>query len=123
MLSGFETLQYILKEPAEGENTMSTNLATDRLIYNIGQWANDSKYIFVYDNFWTKSRSLFDEVQKASWQDVILNEDMKRMLTDLIHKFFDSKQTYKKLGVPWKRGVIFHGPGNAYFQRLCTLSS
>ena len=40
----------------------------------------------------------------------ILNENMKKTITELMHKFFDSEDTYKDLGVPWKRGVIFHGP-------------
>lgn len=53
---------------------------------------------------------MYDEVQKAKWDDVILNEEMKTDLVDLMDKFFDSKSTYEDLGVPWKRGVIFHGP-------------
>ncbi|KAL8730217.1 MAG: hypothetical protein Q9166_004194 [cf. Caloplaca sp. 2 TL-2023] len=35
---------------------------------------------------------------------------MKKTLVDLMTKFFDSEDIYKSLGVPWKRGVIFHGP-------------
>ena len=49
-------------------------------------------------------------MQKANWNDVILDEDMKKALVDITKKFFDSKDVYDDLGVPWKRGVIFHGP-------------
>lgn len=28
---------------------------------------------------------------------------------EFIIRFFDSRDIYKNLGVPWKRGVIFHG--------------
>ena len=108
---GFSAIQYILKEPGEGETIMSTNLVTDRLLWAVGQWNNDNKYIYVYDGYWTTSKDLYDEVQKASWKDVILDENMKHTLTDLTHKFFDSKEIYRDLGVPWKRGVIFYGPG------------
>ncbi|KAL9130403.1 MAG: hypothetical protein Q9217_001411 [Psora testacea] len=105
-------LQYILKEPSDGETTMSTNSATDKLVETVGKWAfpDDEKYIYVYDGYWTRSRALYKEIIKANWKDVILNEDMKKTLTELMHKFFDSKEVYQDLGVPWKRGVIFYGP-------------
>ncbi len=103
---GYQQLQYILKEPAEGETVMSGNGATDKLIATIGVWQKpDDKYVYVYDGFWQMSRPLYDEIQKANWDDVILNEDMKKTITGLMHKFFDSEDIYKDLGVPWKRGV------------------
>jgi transitional endoplasmic reticulum ATPase len=107
---GYTQLQYILKEPAEGENVMSRNGVTDALIGTIGKWQKpDDKYVYVYDGFWQMSHALYEEVVKARWEDVILNEDMKKTITELMHKFFDSEDVYKDLGVPWKRGVIFHG--------------
>lgn len=108
---GIFTFQYILKEPDKGETTKSNNAATDKLIRAIGEFGYDDKYIFVYDGYWSMSRDLYDQVQKASWRDVILDEHMKKTLTDLVHKFFDSKDIYHKLGVPWKRGILMHGPG------------
>ena len=110
---GLQTYQYILKEPAEGENTMSRNTVTDRLVDTVGRWQTpipDDKYVYVYDGFWQKSKKLYEQVKTASWDDVILNEDMKKAITELMHKFFDSRGIYKDLGIPWKRGVIFHGP-------------
>lgn len=108
---GYTQLQYILKEPAEGETVMSGNGVTDKLIASIGVWQKpDDKYVYVYDGYWQASSSLYKEVQKANWEDVILNEEMKKTITGLMHKFFDSEDIYKDLGVPWKRGVIFYGP-------------
>lgn len=92
---------------------MSRNSVIDNLIATIGRWQKlDVKYLYVYDGvgYWAKSRQLYKEIQKASWDDVILNESMKNTLTELVHKFFDSEETYKGMGGPWKRGVIFHGP-------------
>ena len=109
----YQQLQYILKEPADGETVMSSNSVTDSLIATVGKWQkpDDEKFIYVYDSgFWQESRSLYEQVMKSEWKDVILNEDMKKTITDLMHKFFDSKDIYKDLDVPWKRGVIFHGP-------------
>lgn len=111
---GYDTLQYVLKEPAEGETVMSGNSVTDKLIATIGKWQRpadpDHKYIYVFDQYWSASRSLYDEVQKASWDDVILNDEMKKTVTELMQKFFDSEDIYKELGVQWKRGIILHGP-------------
>ena len=108
---GFNVFQYILKEPAEGESISSQPSVTDALINTIGKWQKpDDHYVYVYDNWWTASRQLYDEVQKANWDDVILNEEMKNDLVDLMKRFFDSKDIYDDLGVPWKRGVMFHGP-------------
>ena len=110
--TGFTTMQYILKEPGEGETVMSRNSTTDSLIATVGKWQKpDDKFVYVFDYYWTLSRSLYAEVQKARWADVILNDQMKHTITELMTKFFDSEDIYKDLGVPWKRGVIFHGPG------------
>ncbi|KAL6720482.1 hypothetical protein ACLMJK_002406 [Lecanora helva] len=109
--SGFTRMEYILKEPGEGESVISRNSTTDKLISTVGTWQKpNGKFVYVFDYYWNVSRSLYAEVQKASWKDVILNEKMKDTITDLMHKFFDSEDIYKDLGVPWKRGVIFYGP-------------
>ena len=117
---GLTNYQYVLKEPAEGESTMSRNSSTDRLIDAIGRWQTpvpDDKFVYVYDRWWVRSKDLYEQVKTASWDDVILNEDMKKAITELVHKFYDNKDTYHNLGVPWKRGVIFHGPaGVSTFQ-------
>lgn len=114
---GYSQMQYILKEPAEGETVFSTNAITDKLVATVGKWQkpkDPNKFVYVYDNYWMKSRLLYDEIQKAKWSDVILNEEMKKTITELMQKFFDSKDIYKDLGVPWKRGVIFHGPAYVF---------
>ncbi|KAI9736335.1 MAG: hypothetical protein M1834_001221 [Cirrosporium novae-zelandiae] len=67
--------------------------------------------VWVFDGgMWQKSSELWKSVQKASWDDVILDADMKKTIITDVQKFFDSRETYTKLKVPWKRGVIYHGP-------------
>ena len=107
------SMQYIFKEPSEEETVMSRNGKTDELIKAIGIWQlpppPGDKWVYVYDRYWVRSKALYNQVKDASWDDVILNEGMKKQITQLMHKFFDSRDIYKNLGVPWKRGVIFHG--------------
>ena len=62
---------------------------------------------------WSKDKELFARVQGASWDEVILNPVMKANLIEDVQGFFDNKNLYKSLAVPWKRGLILHGvPGN-----------
>ena len=110
---GYYQMQYIFKEPSGEETVMSSNGKTDDLIRTIGKWQipppPGDKWVYVYDGYWFRSKALYEQVKNASWDDVILNERMKKQITGLMHKFFDSRDIYKNLGVPWKRGVIFHG--------------
>ncbi|PVI02372.1 ATP-dependent Zn protease [Periconia macrospinosa] len=67
--------------------------------------------VWVFDQgFWQKSRELFDSVRKAQWEDVILEEGMKKAIIADVENFFDGQSTYQNLKVPWKRGIIYYGP-------------
>jgi transitional endoplasmic reticulum ATPase len=67
--------------------------------------------IWIFDKgYWQKDRNLWLSIQHSLWDNVILDEAMKTHLRDDAGRFFDSRAEYQKLGVPWKRGIIFHGP-------------
>ena len=91
--TGMAYLNYILKEPNEGETVMSNSSWTSALMMAVGRWQypEDDEYVYVYDGYWQASKELWKQVQKAEWKDVILNEDMKETLVDLMKKFFDSE--------------------------------
>lgn len=84
----------------------------DELIRDATLWAQElHNEVWVFDQgWWQKSAQLYDSVQNASWEDVILDEDMKKALKVDVESFFDSQETYQKLKVPWKRGIIYYGP-------------
>ena len=83
---------FIIKEPGEGETYNSHCAATDALIFAVGSAfaVHDENFIYVYDGYWMANRELWAEVQKARWKDVILNEEMKKTVTELMKKFFES---------------------------------
>jgi transitional endoplasmic reticulum ATPase len=111
VIVGFNLMQYVLTEPRPGESTRSKSGPTDALVAAIGKWIlADEDLIYVYDGFWAASRPLWEQVQKASWDKVILDQKMKDELKKVSTKFFDSKDVYDEYGVPWRRGLIFHGP-------------
>jgi transitional endoplasmic reticulum ATPase len=109
------SVQYVLKERQGNEGALGPSNITDKLILTVGKWQDGTlnQTVLVYDGYWQRSRDLWLAVQKASWDKVILDENMKSELTSVVDKFFDSKDVYEELGVPWKRGLIFGGePGN-----------
>ena len=111
IVEGYGTVQYILKEPKGNETVTSHSSIVDSLLATIGAWlTREEPAIYVFDGYWARSTKLWQEVKKAKWEDVILDPKMKKALTEVATKFFDSKEIYEEYGVPWKRGLIFHGP-------------
>ena len=124
---GLEKIAYILFPPdvslsnsrhvkrlinQDDESVLSNSKATDALLSAIAEAAQSAieHTILVYDGYWSSSRSLYNEVQKTNWDDVILDDKMKKTLTGSVLRFFDSETKYREFGVPWKRGLIFYGP-------------
>lgn len=89
-----------------------TSTENDELMLAACRWQNSiHNSVLVFDGgYWQYSTELWQSIQKASWEDVILDAEMKKSIIGEVTKFFDSKDRYKKLRVPWKRGVIFYGP-------------
>ncbi|KAK3117645.1 hypothetical protein LTR53_000773 [Teratosphaeriaceae sp. CCFEE 6253] len=97
------TNQYILSASVD---------ATNKLLFEAGVWNSELHgEIWVYDGgYWQKSAELWESVQSSNWADVILDEDMKKTIIADVENFFDSRETYERLKVSWKRGIIYYGP-------------
>lgn len=100
---GHQVFQYLLSPSVE---------ATETLLLESGNWNSVlHEEIYVFDQgYWQKSAELFESVKKASWDDVILEENKKKAIIKDVNTFFDSQETYERLKVPWKRGIIYYGP-------------
>ena len=90
----------------------STPVENDELMLAACAWMSSiDNSVLVFDRgYWSNSPELWESIQQSSWEDVILDAEMKTSIIGEVTKFFDSKDRYKKLRVPWKRGIIFHGP-------------
>lgn len=97
------TNQYVLSSSAQ---------ATENLLLEAGRWTTSlHDEVWVFDQgFWQKSAELYDSIKNAQWSNVILDEGMKKALIDDVDTFFNGRETYQKLKVPWKRGAIYYGP-------------
>ncbi|KAK4184674.1 putative proteasome-activating nucleotidase [Podospora australis] len=111
------TIDHIFVLATEGDElvTAGHHSQIDQLLLAAGKWTaalHDEIYVFDNSN-WTKDAKLWKTVQAAEWDDVLLELGMKEGLIDDVVGFFDSREVYQDLNVPWKRGIILHGiPGN-----------
>lgn len=103
---------FILYRAIPGEPPDSEALVVNELILQASKWTLDlHQEIWIFDQLsWKKSHELWQSPQDASWDDVILDEEMKSSVRRDIEGFFDERDQYKKFAIPWKRGIIFHGP-------------
>ena len=65
--------------------------ATDELIAAASKWSNNvHDEVLVFDQErWTKNKELWASVQSASWDDVIMEKNMKETLINDVEGFFD----------------------------------
>ena len=59
---------------------------------------------------WGEQWHLADTKPRRSLDSVVLDEGVARRLHDDIHEFFDRRDWYAQLGIPWRRGYLLHGP-------------
>ena len=84
----------------------------DDLVMSASRWAiNLHNEVWVFDGgWWQKSAELWQSVQNSEWENVILPREVKEAIIDDVEDFFSSEAVYRKLQVPWKRGIIYYGP-------------
>lgn len=67
--------------------------------------------ILVFTNGrWNRSESLYMATQSASFDDLILADDLKQHIRDDFHQFLQSEDRYQRLGIAWRRGALLVGP-------------
>lgn len=106
---------YILTpiEESSVSNAKSPQDKADELLAAVGIWTEELHgEVLVFDQgFWQKNTELYNNIQKANWEDVILEEEKKESIINDILGFFKSGKRYAEYGVPWKvcncRYVIF----------------
>lgn len=89
---------------SERELTIGPEERARLLLLSIGAWSHElHDEIWVFNQgFWNKDHGLWEEIQKADWNDVILKEDFKKALQKDVYGFFSAEEVYKKLSIPWK---------------------
>jgi SpoVK/Ycf46/Vps4 family AAA+-type ATPase len=86
----------------------------------LAHWRTEvrSEILVFSDGGFTKSDKLFRAVQHASFDQLVLGDDLARQIRDDFRNFLASADVYADAGVPWRRGALFVGPpGNG--KTLC----
>ena len=80
--------------------------AVEALVLAVGIWSEQiHEQVWVYDQGrWSKDKELYQMVQRGNWEDLILDEGMKRAIRRDVTGFFDARETYEEFGTPWKVG-------------------
>ncbi|MDF5711056.1 MAG: ATP-binding protein [Nostoc sp. S4] len=92
----------------------SKEIAEDFFV-NVCDWNSEIRdEVLVFENgYWQKNTELFQSIQGATFDNLILQGNLKQDIQDDLNRFFASRETYTTYGVPWKRGILFIGsPGN-----------
>jgi hypothetical protein len=67
--------------------------------------------VLVFDSgYWYKSEELYQEIQSATFDNLILQGDLKEQIQSDLKRFFASRGLYERHGIPWKRGILLIGP-------------
>lgn len=111
---GIERYYYIVADLSD-EDPKAPPKQVQTLLAKAGKHTQDlheEMYVF-QSGCWRKDKKMWASVRSATWDDVIVDSDIKKDLIDDVDGFFSSREVYQEYGVPWKRGIIFHGqPGN-----------
>ncbi|KAI0005043.1 hypothetical protein BJV74DRAFT_321835 [Russula compacta] len=76
---------------------------------SLGHWyLSDQLHIWVYNQGWVNDSSLWEDIQRASWEDIILEFDFKQVIQKDVLGFLSSKDSYKVLTPPWKATSHLH---------------
>ena len=105
---------YALYPRSESNIIHGHCIETDDLFVAAGKWTSQlHEEVWIFDDgHWEKSNELWKSVSGSSWEDVILDPEMKKNLIEDVQGFFDNQELYAQFAVPWKRGIILHGvPG------------
>src|SRR6266436_7517905 len=66
--------------------------------------------VLVFNGQWYKDENLFQDIQGATFDNLILRGNLKQEIRDDLVQFFASRALYDEYGIPWKRGILFVGP-------------
>lgn len=102
---------YIVLFRADGKDKAERDKVGEELITAAYRWDLALKEeIYVYsDGHWSKDEKLWQAIQIAEWDNLILQDEFVAGLKRDTATFFSSRKIYDALDIPWKRGLLLLG--------------
>jgi hypothetical protein len=72
--------------------------------------AVEEEIMVFQDGYWQKSRELYQAIQRATLDTLVLGGMLKEELYRDLAAFFDAQPVYERANVAWKRGIVLIGP-------------
>ena len=100
---GGEHRDWVLAETAE---------VADAFILDVERKTHEpGEAILVFSSgYWRRDRNLYRATQSASFDDLVLAEDLKETIRSEFRQFLASEDRYRRLGMAWRRGALLIGP-------------
>jgi AAA+ superfamily predicted ATPase len=76
------------------------------------EWSCEARdEIVVYQGgLFEKDEELFETIKSATFENLILGGSLAQQIQNDFVQFFNSRETYERYGIPWRRGALFIGP-------------
>jgi len=108
--TGVQTMYIVLfqgsgKDDAE-KAKVGEDLITAAYKWNLG--LKEEMWMFT-DGHWSKDKKLWNSIQLSGWDNLVLDPAFVAGLRRDTDTFFSSREIYKSLGIPWKRGLLLLG--------------
>jgi DNA polymerase III delta prime subunit len=89
-----------------------TQRIAEKFLCAVCDWAAEVRgEVLVFDRgYWSKSDKLYEAIQSATFDNLILPTALKEEIQTDFRQFFASREVYERYRIPWKRGVLFLGP-------------
>ncbi len=93
----------------------------EKFLHAVCEWSSEvrSEILVFEDGWWEKDEDLFAAIKSASFDNLILPDELKQGIIADFDRFIAARTAYQEYGIPWKRGVLFVGPpGNGKTQMV-----
>ena len=107
------TIEWVAMYPQHRTYVIGTDRAqVEAFFAALSRWNHEVRgEILVFtEGCFQKSRALFDAIQAARFDQLVLEGSFKEQIRDDFRQFLSSRALYEEAGVPWRRGALFIGP-------------